>query len=142
MTTRPTSATAGIIPCLRYRDATAAIDWLCHAFGFERRLVVPGPNGTVAHAQLTCGQGMVMLSSVTDSEFGRLLRQPDEFDGCETQCCFVRVVDADAVHARAQAAGARIVVDIRDEEYGGRGFTCRNPEGHVWYVGSYDPWAD
>ena len=41
----------------------------------------------------------------------------------------------------AQAAGAEIVIDIKDEDYGGRGFTCRDPEGHVWSFGSYDPWA-
>jgi uncharacterized glyoxalase superfamily protein PhnB len=52
-----------VIPALRYRDAAAAIDWLCRAFGFERHLVVPGENGGIAHAQLTMGNGMIMLGS-------------------------------------------------------------------------------
>ncbi len=51
------------------------------------------------------------------------------------------VADPDALFRSAQAAGAEIVIDIKDEDYGGRGFTCRDPEGHVWSFGSYDPWA-
>lgn len=129
-----------LIPCLRYRDAVAAIDWLCRAFGFQRHLVVPGSGNTIAHAQLTCGHGMIMLGSVMDSEYGRLMRQPDEVGGLSTQSVYVVVADADAVHAQARAAGAVMVIDLRDEDYGGRGFTCRDPEGHVWSFGTYDPW--
>ena len=62
---------ATIVPCLRYRDAPKAIDWLCAAFGFEKQLVVPGENGTIVHAQLKFGNGMIMLGSATDSEFGQ-----------------------------------------------------------------------
>ena len=50
------NTTATIIPCLRYRDASAAIEWLCAVVGFEKHLVVPGPNGTIAHAQLRFGE--------------------------------------------------------------------------------------
>src|SRR3546814_7102793 len=75
-----------MIPALRYRDAPAAIDFLCRAFGFSRHLVVPGEAaGTVAHAQLTLGSGMIMLGSDTDdgrqSEYGRLIRRPGELGG-------------------------------------------------------------
>ena len=48
---------ATIIPTMRYRDAPAAIDWLCRAFGLERHLVVPGEDGTILHAQLSFGNG-------------------------------------------------------------------------------------
>jgi len=68
---------ATVIPCLRYRDAPAAIKWLCSTFGFEEQLVVPNPDGTIAHAQLRFGNGMIMLGSVVDSEYGRLIKQPD-----------------------------------------------------------------
>ena len=51
------------------------------------------------------------------------------------------MADADAVYARAKVAGFEMVIDIKDEDYGGRGFTCRDPEGHLWNVGTYDPWA-
>jgi uncharacterized glyoxalase superfamily protein PhnB len=132
--------TATVIPCLRYRDAAAAIDWLCKTFGFERQLVVPGERGTIAHAQLSFGNGMIMLGSIDDSEFGRLMKQPDEIAGAETQSAYVIVADADAIHARAKAAGARIAIDIKDEDYGGRGFSCYDLEGHLWNIGTYDPW--
>jgi uncharacterized glyoxalase superfamily protein PhnB len=132
---------ATVIPCLRYRDAPAAIEWLCRAFGFEKQLVVSNEDGTIAHAQLGFGNGMVMLGSVVESEFGRLMRQPDEIGGAETQAPYVIVSDADAVYARAKAAGAKIVLEIKDEDYGGRGFTCRDREGHVWNFGTYDPWG-
>lgn len=136
----PKNTLATIIPCLRYRDAPAAIEWLCDTFGFEKNLVVPGENGVIEHAQLTFGNGMIMLASVIDSEFGRLMKQPDEIGGAETQSAYLIVDDADVVYARAMAAGATIVMDIKDEDYGGRGFSCRDLEGHLWNFGTYDPW--
>ena len=132
-----------IIPVLRYRDAPAAIEWLCHAFGFERHLVVPNDDGTIAHAQLSFGNGMIMLGSVrkNETEFGSLMKQPDEVGGGQTQSLYVVVADADAAYARAKAGGAKITMEIRDEDYGGRGFSCFNVEGHLWSFGSYDPWS-
>ncbi|MGD9856732.1 MAG: VOC family protein [Planctomycetaceae bacterium] len=129
-----------LIPCLRYRDAPAAIEWLCTAFGFERHLVVPGEGGTIAHAQLTFGNGMIMLGSVVDTEFGQLMAQPDEIGGRETQCVCLIVSDVDAIAAQAKAAGAETVIDVRDEEYGGRSYSCRDLEGRLWFFGTYDPW--
>jgi uncharacterized glyoxalase superfamily protein PhnB len=131
---------ATVIPSLRYRNAPAAIDWLCQVFGFEKQLVVPNPDGTIAHAELSFGNGMIMLGSVADTEFGRLMKQPDEIGGAETQSAYVIVSDADLVYARAKAANAEIVRDIRNEDYGGRGFSCRDLEGHLWSIGTYDPW--
>ncbi len=129
-----------IIPGMRYRNAPAAIDWLCNAFGFEKHLVVPGENNTIAHAQLNFGGGMIMLGSIKDNEFGKLMKQPDEIGGAETQSCYVVVSDCDAHYARAKAAGAQIILDIHDEGHGGRGYACRDLEGHIWYFGSYNPW--
>ena len=63
---------ANIIPTLRYKDAPAALDWLCEAFGFEKNLVVPDESGGIAHAQLVFGNGMVMLGSARDDAFGTL----------------------------------------------------------------------
>jgi uncharacterized glyoxalase superfamily protein PhnB len=135
---------ANVIPCLRYRDAPAAIEWLCRVFGFEKHLVVPNKDGTIAHAQLSFGNGMIMLGSVlendSDSEFGRWMKQPDEIGGGTTQSAYVVVIDADAVYASATAGGAKIAMAIRDEDYGGRGFSCLDLEGHLWSFGTYDPW--
>jgi uncharacterized glyoxalase superfamily protein PhnB len=140
MTNPAQSAKATIIPCLRYRDAPAAIEWLCRTFGFNQHLVVPNDDGTVAHAQLSFGNGMIMLGSVVDSEFGRLMKQPDAIGGAQTQSVYVVVGDADVIYAKAQAGGARIAIEIKDEDYGGRAFSCHDPEGHLWSFGTYDPW--
>jgi len=132
--------TVNIIPCLRYRDAPAAIEWLCDTFGFEKQAVYANPDGGIAHAQLTFGNGMIMLGSAdAESAWGKLIRQPEEV-GAETQSAYIVVQDPDAIYARAKAAGADIVIDIKFEDYGGRGFSCRDPEGHLWNFGSYDPW--
>lgn len=82
-----------IIPCLRYRDARKAIDWLCHAFGFTPQAVHENDSGGIEHAQLTYGTGMVMLGEVRDNAFGRHIAQPDEIGGRETQCACITVSD-------------------------------------------------
>jgi uncharacterized glyoxalase superfamily protein PhnB len=124
---------------MRYRDARRAIDWWCEAFGFERHAVHEGAEGEIAHAQLTLGGGMIMLGSAREDAFGELQRPADP-DEAVTQSAYIVVPDADAVYDRARRAGARIVYDIKDEDYGGRGFSCRDPEGQVWNFGTYDPW--
>ena len=139
MTAEQTKST--VIPGLRYRNAPAAIDWLCNVLGFEKQLVVPGDTSdSVLHAQLTLGSGMIMLGSVNDNDFGRLMAQPEEIGGKETQCSYVLVEDADVVYEKVKASGVEIVMPIKDEEYGGRAFTCRDPEGHIWAVGTHNPW--
>jgi len=130
---------AAVIPCMRYRDAPAAIAWLCTAFGFEAQLIVPDQHGGIAHAQLGFGNGMLMLASVVDTEYGRLLRQPEEAGGFVTMSTYLVVQDADLVYGRVLEMGGEIVLDIKNEDYGGRGFTCRDREGHLWSVGTYDP---
>ncbi|WP_044562263.1 VOC family protein [Azospirillum sp. B4] len=126
-----------------YRHARAAIDWLAETFGFERHAVYPGPGDTILHAELTLGTGMIMIGTLPErgTFYGDLVRMPDEVGGYCTQSINLVVPDPDAVCGRAKAAGAVIVSDIEDKPYGGRGFSCRDPEGHLWHVGSYDPWA-
>ena len=140
MTSKANSTTATIIPTLRYRDAAAAIEFLCNAFGFEKLLVVPGENGTIAHAQLTYGNGMIMLGSSRDDELGKLQKTPGYVGGIETQSAYIIVADADAHYRQAVNSGAEIVVDIADQDHGGRMYSCRDPEGHLWNFGTYDPW--
>ncbi len=117
-----------LYPGLAYRDAQTAIGWLERAFGFEELLVVPGPDGLVAHAELRFGNGVLMLGSLRDGEAARRQRTP-----------YVYVPDADAHHERARAAGAEIVVPPHDNDYGGRGYTARDLEGNEWSFGSYRP---
>ena len=140
MTTLAKHTTATIIPSLRYRDAPAAIEWLREAFGFEKHLVVPGEAGTIDHAQLVFGNGMIMLGSARDDDFGQLQRPLDAPDAPVSKSAYIIVTDVDAHHARAVAAGARVVMEPEDQHYGGRLYSCRDPEGNLWNFGSYDPW--
>ena len=129
-----------IIPGMHYRDAPAAIEWLCSVFGFTKHVVIPGPDNTIAHAELTLDGGMLMLGSARENDFGRLMKHPDQIGGAETRGVNLIVSDPDAVCDRAKAAGAEMLVDIEDKPFGGRAFTCRDLEGRIWNVGNYDPW--
>jgi uncharacterized glyoxalase superfamily protein PhnB len=130
-----------VIPGFRYRDAHAAIDWLCKVFGFEKNAVYEGENGTVGHAQLTLGGGMIMLGTGKDDEYSRGFKPPVELGGMETSSVYIVVADADAAFERAQSAGASVVRPLQDTPYGSREFTVRDAEGHSWTAGTYDPWA-
>ncbi len=134
---KPLSATSGIYASLTYDDATSAIEWLCRAFGFEKRLVVPGPNGSVKHSELSLGGDVIMVSSAKP-EHQRA--GPRSLGGTNQGLC-VRVSDPDAHHARAKKAGAVIVEPLHDADYGSRGYMCRDLEGHWWYFGTYSPGA-
>jgi len=130
-----------IMPALRYKDANAAIEWLCNVFGFARHAVYPGPNNTVGHAELTLNGGMIMLGSGKDDEYGRGFKSPSDIGEVETRSAYIVVTDADTVYARAKAAGGKIVRDIQNTDYGSREFTVKDPEGHSWSVGNYNPWV-
>ena len=129
-----------VMSAMRYQDAPAAIEWLCNAFGFDKHLVVPDGNGGIAHAELTFGNGMVMLGSWRDDAYGKVTRTPRMLDGANTASIYVVVADTDVHYRRAIAAGAKIFMDIVDNDYGGRGYSCFDLKGYVWSFGSFDPW--
>ena len=129
-----------IIPGMRYRDANAAIDWLCDVLGFARRLVVPGGSGGVAHAELTLGSGMIMLGSHREDADDRVIAPTP--NGYLTQNAYIVVGDIEAMYERVKAAGANIVHDLEEQSYGGSLFSVRDPEGQLWHLGTYDPWAE
>lgn len=131
MTARPT-----LYPYMQYRDAPAAMRWLEKAFGFRTVMSHPDDNGGIAHAELRLGNGMIMLGSARDN--GLPMKMPKDAGG-NTQGVYVAVSDADAVYAKAQEAGAEIVMTIRDTDYGSRDFSARDPEGHLWSFGTYMP---
>ena len=82
-----------------------------------------------------------MLGSAKDDEYSRRFKSPAELGGVETRGVYVVVPDADAVHARAVAAAAEIIRPVQDTPYGSREFAVKDPEGHSWSVGTYDPWV-
>jgi uncharacterized glyoxalase superfamily protein PhnB len=119
-----------IFPSLRYRDAPRAIDFLVEAFGFTRGMVVENDDGTIAHAELSYGDGMVMLG--TDREDGDASHVGNGW-------MYVVVEDADAHYARARAAGAEIVRELEEQDYGSRDYSARDFEGNLWSFGTYRP---
>jgi uncharacterized glyoxalase superfamily protein PhnB len=136
-----TAATPNVIACFRYKDAAAAIDWLCKAFGFERHMVVPDDKGGITHAELKLSGGMIMLGSARDDEFGQMLKPPIEGkSSVVTNSIYVVVNDVDGHFRRAESAGATVITPPTAQDFGGSNYTCRDPEGYVWTFGDYDPY--
>jgi uncharacterized glyoxalase superfamily protein PhnB len=134
-----------LIPCLRYENAPAAIEFLCRAFGFEKHAVFADPNDPtrIHHAQLVLGEAMIMLSSAVPGDAQDLYRwrTPKEAGGI-TMCVGALIDDPDGHFARAKAAGAEIVTEPHDNQgYPGRSYNARDPEGNDWDFGTYNPWA-
>jgi uncharacterized glyoxalase superfamily protein PhnB len=124
------------IPFLTYDDAPAALDWLTSAFGFERTEVHEGEHGRVAHAEMRFDGGLVMLGSAGENEFG--IKTAREL-GAVNQGVYVVVDGVDAHYERARAAGAEIVRELNDTDYGSREYMARDPEGNLWSFGTYRP---
>jgi uncharacterized glyoxalase superfamily protein PhnB len=118
-----------VYPGLRYRDARAAIDWLCTAFGFERHAVYEDA-GEIVHAELRHGASVVMLGPSRDDAFGARVGQG---------WAYVVLGDPDAHYARAVDAGAEVVMELTDTSYGSRDYSARDPEGNLWSFGTYRP---
>jgi uncharacterized glyoxalase superfamily protein PhnB len=128
-----------MIPFLRYHDAKSAIAFLEEGFGFESKLVVEDEDGKVAHAQLSFGTGMVMLSEVQEGgEHAEHITTAREA-GKPTAGVYIVVDDVDSHATRAAAAGADVFYPPAAQDYGGRAYTCLDPEGNMWSFGSYDP---
>jgi uncharacterized glyoxalase superfamily protein PhnB len=123
-----------IFPALRYNDAHAAIDLLVNAFGFTPRAVHEDDNGVVQHAELAYGDGMVMLGETPREPDSNRLDMP--VGGTSV---YIVVDDPDAHYERARAAGVKIRRELRDEDYGSRGYTAEDVEGNLWSFGSYRP---
>jgi uncharacterized glyoxalase superfamily protein PhnB len=121
-----------VFPTLSYDDAQAALDFLIEAFGAERHALSGGDDGTIQHAELRLGNGIVMLgtaSSDMPATHGR------------GGGVYIVVAEPDEHCARARAAGAEIVREPHDTEYGSRNYTVKDPEANIWYFGTYQPFA-
>jgi len=120
-------------PALTYADARAAIDWLTRAFGFTLKFAHDAPDGSIAHAEMAFGDGIVM--------FGAHKNLPAWMQSVGKQSIYVYVADPDAHYAQAKAAGAVIVNELRDTDYGSREYSACDPDGHFWHFGTYRPEA-
>jgi uncharacterized glyoxalase superfamily protein PhnB len=117
------------IPSLAYRDNRAALKWLQNAFGFEPSEVLTDAEGNIVHAEMTHGNGVVMIGT----EWADWTRSPASLGGKNTQRVHVRIERGIDEHCvRARKAGARIVKDPEDQFYGDRTYIAADLEGHYW----------
>jgi uncharacterized glyoxalase superfamily protein PhnB len=137
-----------IIPATRYRDPEAALAFLTQTLGFVEHAVFRDEFGALIHAQLTASvdgpqSGMVMIgpegTAAEPNEFDPFMIHPSETGGRETVSIYAVVPDVASRYAKAVAAGLQVLIALRSEPYGGLSFTIRDPEGHIWTLGSYDP---
>jgi uncharacterized glyoxalase superfamily protein PhnB len=130
-----------ISTALYYQDPAKAIDWLCRAFGFELRLKIEGDGGRIEHSELTFGDGLIMVG---DERAGpqhpqsTYRRSPRSIGGGNTQNMMLYVDDVDSHCARARAAGAIIVSELKNSDYGedyweDRSYEAEDLEGHHWW---------
>ena len=140
MTDSAIASRTSVVPMLSYEDPAAAIDWLERAFGFREQSEAryTDPNGTVTHAQMEAGGGLIMLAAPTPDYQSPARHR----EACEAAAAWSRVPwiidgvqvevdDVEAHHARAGAAGARLLTPLRDEGYG-RLYNAEDLEGHRW----------
>jgi uncharacterized glyoxalase superfamily protein PhnB len=127
-----------IFPAVRYRDADAGIAFLTRAFGATEKAVHRGDDGAIHHAELALGAGLVMVGEQReDGKLGGDAPRPLS----STISIYVVVEDPDSHHAVAREAGANVVRDLEDMDYGSREYSVRDPEGNLWSFGTYDPYA-
>ncbi|KIF70464.1 hypothetical protein HY68_20815 [Streptomyces sp. AcH 505] len=126
-----------IYPTILYADPKAAIRTLKEGFGFTEVAVYEAEDGTVAHAELSCGNGMVMLGAKgREGVFAKAMG-----DGGPVGV-YVVIEDVDAHHARAVEQGVEILMAPTDQDYGSRDYIARDAEGNVWSFGTYAPGAE
>ncbi len=133
-----THATRGLFPVIRFGNADAMIRWLGEAFGLIEHVVYRDDAGSIIHAELAFGPAMIMIGQARDDAFARIIGHPNGPGG---KAIYLAVEDAAATYARAKAAGATIVEEPVDRDYGSREFVCLDPEGNVWSIGTYLPGA-
>jgi len=124
---RPSFASA-----LSYRDPKAALLWLEEAFGFEPVMVILGADGELAHAEMTFGDGLIMVGS----EWRADTKSPASVGGTNTQSVHIHIdTDIDAHCERARKAGAEIIMEPENQFYGDRTYRAKDLEGHIWSIG-------
>lgn len=119
-----------VTPYLNYEDTDAMMAWLADAFGLEERHCMRGADGKAMHAEMTF-EGAVVMMGTPAGEFKNPLHL-----GQSTHSLYVYASDLEALYARATAAGAEVIEEPADQDYGDRRFGVRDPEGHRWYFAS------
>jgi uncharacterized glyoxalase superfamily protein PhnB len=125
----PPNGMPRITPNVFYDDLGAALEFLCKSFGFETRMAMPGPDGSLMHAELQVDDGVIMLSPTVDDAHWT---SPRTQGGRVTQSLYIYVDGVDGHCERARAAGAQIVAEPEEMFWGDRTYVASDPEGHRW----------
>ena len=118
-----------VFPTLRYQDPDAAIALLRDAFGFTVAAAHRDDTGAVQHAELVHDGGAVLLGP----------RRDDDRFATGRAVIYTVVADPDAHHAHAVAAGASVVMELVDQDYGSREYAAVDGEDNIWAFGTYRP---
>ena len=102
-------------------------------FGFEEHLIIPAQNNMIAHAQLIFGNGMIMVGSLRDDEFIEHQKPPSAFEGYNSQSPYIIVEDIDKHYNCAVESGSEVIVSLKEQDYGGKYYYCKDPEGFLWH---------
>ncbi|GAA5509397.1 VOC family protein [Novipirellula caenicola] len=121
-----------VFPYLRVRNANAAIEFYQSVFGATEEFRLAEPSGRIGHAQLKFGSYTVMISDEYP-EYG--IEGPEAFGGSGSSI-HLHVEDVDAMTQRAVDAGAKLVMEPKDQFYGERAAKVLDPFGHEWLLGS------
>jgi uncharacterized glyoxalase superfamily protein PhnB len=119
-------------PTLNYADAPAAIRFLVDVFGFEERIVVASENGFIEHCQLAWPEGGGIMLGSADRDGNVFSQRPTG-----AASTYVVTDEPDTLYDKVMASGVELVRELRDEDYGSRGFSVRDPEGNIWSFGTY-----
>jgi len=128
-----------LIPATRYRDPEAMLAWLASVLGLEEHAVYRSDDGKISHAEMKVGEGIMMFGPPNDGPFDACMADPAEIGGRETTTIYAVITDVAARYDRAVAGGARVILPLEGQFYGGSSFTAADPEGHFWTFGDFDP---
>ncbi len=127
-----------LIPATRYHDCDAALTFMTDVLGLEPHAVHRGEDGAIVHAEMKLGTGLMMFGPWDKGPFSAFMADPRAAGG-ETTSIYAVVSDLAARYDRVVAAGAEVIMPLESQDYGGSNFSVRDPEGHVWSFGDYDP---
>ncbi|WP_428924709.1 VOC family protein [Marinibacterium sp. SX1] len=128
-----------LIPATRYADCETALAFLKKVIGMQEVAIHRNAAGQVVHAEMRMGDSLFMFGPEADTPFSRYMTAPRDTGGRETTVMYVVVGDVETHNAKAMAAGATIIIPLEEQDHGGLSYSLRDPEGHVWTIGSYDP---
>jgi PhnB protein len=121
-----------VTPYLIVKGAAKAIDYYKKVFGATEIMRMPGPNGTVMHAEIKIGDSVIMLADEQQGNF----RSPEGLGGSPVSL-MVYVEDVDKTFKQAVSNGAKEVRAVQDQFYGDRSGNLVDPFGHVWTVATH-----